>query len=143
MNMIVKFSKSYKNILSIKSDLYKGNEKHLKRTLNINSIYKRQRPRKRCINCNSKLNSPVFFSHGIKYTLCKKCNQLNGLHQITKKKGEIVAFREEIGKLGSSGRVTGPHVHYEVLYDYRALNPAKFINAGKNVFKKRYKKENL
>tara|TARA_B100000586_G_C20079967_1_gene414886 strand:- start:228 stop:1193 length:966 start_codon:yes stop_codon:yes gene_type:complete len=59
------------------------------------------------------------------------------LHKITKKKGEVVAFREEIGKLGSSGRATGPHLHYEVIYDYRALNPAKFINAGKNVFKKR------
>jgi len=59
------------------------------------------------------------------------------LHKITKKKGEIVVFREEIGKLGTSGRVTGPHLHYEVLYDYKALNPAKLINAGKNVFKKR------
>ena len=44
-------------------------------------------------------------------------------------------FREEIGRLGSSGRVTGPHLHYEVLYDYKPQNPAKFINAGKNVFK--------
>ena len=58
------------------------------------------------------------------------------LVKVSKKKGEIVAFREEVGKLGSSGRVTGPHLHYEVLYDYKALNPAKFINAGKNVFKK-------
>ena len=57
------------------------------------------------------------------------------LHSIKKKKGEMVDFREEIGRLGSSGRVTGPHVHYEVLYDYKPQNPAKFINAGKNVFK--------
>ena len=84
MNKIVKFSKSYKDILSIKSDLYKGNKKNLKRTLNINSIYKKQKPRKKCITCNSKLNSPVFFSHGIEYTLCKKCNHLNGLYQNTK-----------------------------------------------------------
>ena len=57
------------------------------------------------------------------------------LHKISKKKGEIVDFRDEIGRLGSSGRVTGPHLHYEVLYDYKPQNPAKFINAGKNVFK--------
>ena len=57
------------------------------------------------------------------------------LHEINKKKGEMVDFREEIGRLGSSGRVTGPHLHYEVLYDYKPQNPAKFINAGKNVFK--------
>jgi len=57
------------------------------------------------------------------------------LHKINKKKGEIVDFRDEIGRLGSSGRVTGPHLHYEVLFDYKPQNPAKFINAGKNVFK--------
>ena len=57
------------------------------------------------------------------------------LHKINKKKGEMVDFREEIGRLGSSGRVTGPHLHYEILYDYKPQNPAKFINAGKNVFK--------
>ena len=57
------------------------------------------------------------------------------LHKINKKKGEMVDFREEIGRLGSSGRVTGPHLHYEILYDYKPLNPAKFINAGKNLFK--------
>ena len=57
------------------------------------------------------------------------------LHKINKKKGEVVDFRDEIGRLGSSGRVTGPHLHYEVLYDYKPQNPAKFINAGKNVFK--------
>jgi murein DD-endopeptidase MepM/ murein hydrolase activator NlpD len=57
------------------------------------------------------------------------------LHKISKKKGEMVDFREEIGRLGSSGRVTGPHLHYEILYDYKPLNPAKFINAGKNLFK--------
>jgi len=57
------------------------------------------------------------------------------LHESNKKKGEMVDFREEIGRLGSSGRVTGPHLHYEILYDYKPQNPAKFINAGKNVFK--------
>ena len=54
------------------------------------------------------------------------------LHKISKKKGEMVDFQEETGRLGSSGRVTGPHLHYEVLYDYKPLNPANFINAGKN-----------
>ena len=43
------------------------------------------------------------------------------LHKITKKKGEEVDFQEEIGKLGSSGRVTGPHIHYEILYDYKTI----------------------
>ena len=47
------------------------------------------------------------------------------LHKITKKKGEVVAFREEIGKLGSSGRATGPHLHYEILKGGRQINPLR------------------
>ena len=40
-----------------------------------------------------------------------------------------------IGRLGSSGRSTGPHVHYEVWYGDAARDPAKFIEAGRYVLK--------
>ncbi len=50
------------------------------------------------------------------------------------KKGQRVAHREVIGLLGSSGRSTGPHLHYEVVIDGKQVNPAKFLNAGRNVF---------
>ena len=39
-----------------------------------------------------------------------------------------------VGKLGSTGRSTGPHVHYEVWYDGVVRNPSKFIEAGRHVF---------
>ncbi len=45
--------------------------------------------------------------------------------------GQQIAKGEAIGVQGSTGRSTGPHVHYEVRYNDRPLNPAKFLSAGK------------
>jgi len=38
-----------------------------------------------------------------------------------------------VGRLGSTGRSTGPHVHYEVWYDDAVRDPSKFIKAGQYV----------
>ena len=50
------------------------------------------------------------------------------------KRGQEVPFRHKIGQVGSSGRSTGPHVHYEVLINGKAVDPMKFIKAGQHVF---------
>lgn len=50
-------------------------------------------------------------------------------------KGQEVGYREKIALVGSSGRSTGPHVHYEVRYKGRVQDPMKFIKAGEYVFK--------
>lgn len=57
------------------------------------------------------------------------------LQKVLVAKGQQVEFREKIGLLGSTGRSTGPHVHYEVLVDGKPTNPMNFIMAGKYVFK--------
>ena len=40
-------------------------------------------------------------------------------------KGQVIA------KMGSSGRSTGPHVHFEVLRNGKAVDPAKYISAAR------------
>jgi len=57
------------------------------------------------------------------------------LKKILVKKGQKVGHREKIALVGSSGRSTGPHVHYEIRYKGKALDPMKFIEAGEYVFK--------
>lgn len=44
-----------------------------------------------------------------------------------------VAAGDEVGEVGSSGRSTGPHLHYEVRHDGDAIDPIRFIKAGKKI----------
>ena len=57
------------------------------------------------------------------------------LHKMLVKRGQKVKFRQKIGMMGSTGRSTGSHVHYEVLFNEQPQNPDKFLKAGKYVFK--------
>jgi murein DD-endopeptidase MepM/ murein hydrolase activator NlpD len=50
-------------------------------------------------------------------------------------RGDEIGFRDKIGLMGQSGRSTGTHVHYEVLFNGIPQNPAKFLKAGQHVFK--------
>ncbi|MGE5478509.1 MAG: M23 family metallopeptidase [Bacteroidales bacterium] len=52
------------------------------------------------------------------------------LSRITVRVGQAVALGGRVGLLGSTGRSTGPHLHYEVLVDGRPRNPQPFLKAG-------------
>ncbi|HET8727081.1 MAG TPA: peptidoglycan DD-metalloendopeptidase family protein [Alphaproteobacteria bacterium] len=56
------------------------------------------------------------------------------LHRIDVEAGQTIAAGDRIGLLGTTGRSTGPHLHYEVLVDGQPHNPANFLKAGKHVF---------
>jgi murein DD-endopeptidase MepM/ murein hydrolase activator NlpD len=48
--------------------------------------------------------------------------------------GQRVSRGERIGDMGASGRVTGPHLHYEVRVGGKAVNPMIYIKAANDVF---------
>lgn len=50
------------------------------------------------------------------------------------KTGERVSRGQRIGDMGSSGRSTGNHLHYEVRIGGEPVNPMTYIKAAKNVF---------
>ncbi len=55
------------------------------------------------------------------------------------KKGDQVTRGQVIGLVGNSGRSTGPHVHYEIHYDDKIVNPTRFVRI--NRYLKRYLKK--
>ena len=72
----------------------------------------------------------VIIDHGFGMT-----THYGHLRSISVEQGARVANRATIGALGSSGRSTGPHVHYEIRVDGSPLDPENFLKAGKHVFK--------
>jgi murein DD-endopeptidase MepM/ murein hydrolase activator NlpD len=52
------------------------------------------------------------------------------LSAIDVKVGQAVKIGQVIGKIGSTGRSTGPHLHYETRVDGDAVDPQKYLRAG-------------
>lgn len=64
----------------------------------------------------------VIISHGEEYQ-----TYYGHLSEILVKEGQEVKVSTFIGKVGSTGRSTGPHLHYEILRNNKKINPKTFI----------------
>jgi murein DD-endopeptidase MepM/ murein hydrolase activator NlpD len=55
------------------------------------------------------------------------------LSDIQVSRGERVAIGQRVGSMGSTGRSTGTHLHYEVWFRGKAYDPIDFLRAGQHV----------
>jgi murein DD-endopeptidase MepM/ murein hydrolase activator NlpD len=53
------------------------------------------------------------------------------LSKIGVEKGEEITKSQEIGLVGSTGRSTGPHLHYEVLKDNKSVDPNTYLKGAR------------
>lgn len=79
---------------------------------------------------DGKYGKSIVIDHG-----CGVTTRYAHLHTILVKKGDTVPHRFKIAKMGSTGRSTGPHVHYEVVINGKPIDPAKTFEAGRLAFK--------
>lgn len=68
-----------------------------------------------------------------------KINHKNGyetlyahLSKISLRKGQKITRGTIIGEVGSTGRSTGPHLHFEILHRKKYINPLRFVSPKQN-----------
>ncbi|MGE4323009.1 MAG: M23 family metallopeptidase [Sphingobium sp.] len=47
--------------------------------------------------------------------------------------GQVLARGDALGRMGSTGRSTGTHLHFEVRLNDRAINPRRFLEAARDI----------
>ena len=95
------------------------------------SVYVTAPGRVRYAGRKGKYGKLVEIDHGLGFR-----TKYGHLHKILVKRGQKVDYRTKIGLMGSSGRSTGPHLHYEVIVKGKHKNPWRFIQAGRYVYKR-------
>ena len=55
------------------------------------------------------------------------------LARVTVKRGDYVGENSVIGKMGSTGKTAGIHLHYEIRVNGTSVNPERFMNIGRQI----------
>jgi len=55
------------------------------------------------------------------------------MHEIAVRRGDIVSRGQTVGGMGSTGRSTATHLHYEIWYNGSTLDPVRLLRAGQYV----------
>lgn len=82
------------------------------------------------VTSDSKLGRMVEVDHG--HNVVTRYGHLSAS---SVKVGQKVAKGDVLGLVGSTGRSTGPHLHYEVLVNGNPVDPMRFMKAGRHVQK--------
>ena len=77
------------------------------------------------LNAERATYAGVFIDHGNGFS-----TRYGHMSEIEVKVGQQIKIGQIIGRVGSTGRSTGPHLHYETRIDGDAVDPQKFLRAG-------------
>lgn len=80
---------------------------------------------KKVVKKNSGYGYYVVIDHGYGYE-----SLYAHMHRIDVKVGEEVIRGQQIGTVGSTGRSTAPHCHYEVIFRGKKINPINYVLDG-------------
>ncbi|GAA4831689.1 M23 family metallopeptidase [Algivirga pacifica] len=111
--------------------------------MRIHPIYKVKKMH-RGIDFSAKKGTPIYATGNGKVVKARKSNRGYGWHitidhkygyqtlyahmsKFDVKVGEVVKRGQKIGEIGNTGSSTAPHLHYEVRYKKRAVNPIKYF----------------
>ncbi len=71
----------------------------------------------------------VYIDHGYGFV-----SRYGHLASISVTRGDTVAMGDKVGAMGTSGRSTGYHLHFEVRFNGKAYDPRDFLKAGRHVY---------
>jgi murein DD-endopeptidase MepM/ murein hydrolase activator NlpD len=55
------------------------------------------------------------------------------LESIDAKAGDLVESGAQLGKVGATGRVTGPHLHWGLTLNRSRVNPLQLVSLGREI----------